>query len=534
MVEKITVYFGGYSLGVCDFQEIKNPELRKVLSRQPRLEPILFVPKDKNGKGILYDEKNFEAILKQSRKGYYIEIQKIGPQEDKIFAWRLPHQSNLKPYLIEFLCILFLGVKLYAKSKSLAKELKKLFDETKSTKTALLLCEPLSSFPNFYDPSRDKQEEVLIKITDENLLKLFDQEISIYKKPQKPVIQKPSTELVKVGLHSELQKFEYGLRPISEKDTKEYGVEVIGLDLALPQDRAMFALQKLFNDTNYEGNIPGREMNSEIDNNKFKFKGYLPALKFTPSQYLEAFGVKKYETERGFKEYGGAERKWALDALLELAMKHFLFVYKRKYCLENNKGKKIQRTDRIEVIAPLIKIMRGWEALTKKEDILLSKGISTQATDKKLKAIAIEIEPAPIMVQDINSYFLLKPANFFQEIKLKYPGTSKSTYLFIDWLIAQAELKRRKRKSLIIEENFETIAAHLRMNSYLKNKKITMIRQIMNNCYKRTKEFGYLLSHETIQGQTKELDRLVLNPEKFRQVRKIDRERKRLESRRKN
>jgi hypothetical protein len=36
------------------------------------------------------------------------------------------------------------------------------------------------------------------------------------------------------------------------------------------------------------------------------------------------------------------------------------------------------------------------------------------------------------------------------------------------------------------------------------------------------------LSYSTIQGQTKELERLELNPEKFERIRKIEEERERL------
>jgi len=329
--------------------------------------------------------------------------------------------------------------------------------------------------------------------------------------------------LVKASLHTELQKFGHkpdprqpGLFDRLLDDTRteieRKDVDVIGIDITPAQEQSLHALQTLLTRTNYRGNLPGEL----IDDRAFKFRGYLPALEFTPVQYLEAYGLKKRLTGRGQEEYGPKDRAEALQALVDLAKKSFLFVYKREYRTE--KGE--LRIDRVETIDTLINIIRGWEALTKKEDSALDRGASTGATDDKLKAIAIK--PAPILVVDIDNYFLLKPANYIQEINLRYPWPnrpSRFTLGLINWLIAQAELKRRHRKPLIIEENIEEIAYHLRMEAYIKTRQKTRIRHIITKGYKIAQELGYLLSYETVQGQTKDLERLELNPEKFNRVR---------------
>ncbi len=346
----------------------------------------------------------------------------------------------------------------------------------------------------------------------------------------KPPAQK-SQALIKAGLHLEQQKF--GHRPpvkqpglfeslldTTQKDVIKEGIEVIGLDITESQARALEAIQKLFTETDYRGNLKGRN----IDAKEWWFTGYLPALEFTTVQYLEAYGLKKVKTDRGKEEYNGLERADALKALIDLAKNNFLFTYKRHYWKEV-KGKKEEQVERIETIAPLIKIIRGWEGLTKYEDKMLDQGQSTQATDEKLKAIAIE--PAPIMVQDIHSYFILKPADWRQEIAFKYPWPdkpSKFTFRFIEWLMLQAEQKRRKRQPLIIEENIEEIAYHLRLDSYIKTRQTKRIRQIVNKAYRIAKELGYLKSYETIQGKTKELERLELNPEKFEWAKSVEKE----------
>jgi hypothetical protein len=172
-------------------------------------------------------------------------------------------------------------------------------------------------------------------------------------------------------------------------------------------------------------------------------------------------------------------------------------------------------------------ITRGWEGLTKEEGDSLRRDKPAEATDEKLKAIAIE--PAPLLVKGIDKFFVLKPADYAQEIKFLVPHASKFVYRFIDWLITQAELKRRHKRPLIIQENFEEIAYHLRMDTYIKSNQGKRIKQILNKCYRVAKELGYLLSYETVQGQTKDLERLELNPEKFSRVREIEEERERLE-----
>jgi len=332
--------------------------------------------------------------------------------------------------------------------------------------------------------------------------------------------------LVKVPLHTELQKIGHRDRQLGlfdfmddniNKEITEKKIEVIGLDISQAQNQALFAIQKLFTKTNYKGNIPGQY----IESRGFSFKGFLPALQFTPAQYLEAYGLKKIKTARGWEEYSGEERRQAFQALVDLT-KPFLFVYTRDYI---EKGKPVQ--DRIEKISPLILITRGWEGLTKQEGDSLNRRETTEGTDEKLKAIAIE--PSPILVKGIDKFFVLKPADYAQEIKFLVPHASKFVYRFIDWLITQAELKRRHKKPLVIQENFEEIAYHLRMDAYIKSNQFKRIRQIINKCYRVAKNLGYLLNYETVRGQTKDLERLELNPEKFSRVREIEEELERLE-----
>jgi hypothetical protein len=336
---------------------------------------------------------------------------------------------------------------------------------------------------------------------------------------------------IKTGLHTELQKF--GRKPepiqrtlfdlIENNDVKnrisECKIEAIGIEHTQAQNQALFAIQKLLDKTNYKGNFPSQKMTKY--ENPFLFSGDLPVLSFTPSQYLDAYGITKYETSRGKLEYSGEMRRQALQALVDLAIKQNLLIYKR---IRWKNGK--ESIDRIETISPLIKIIRGFEALTRAEDNLLDKQQATEETDEKLKLIIIQ--PCPILIDQIDTYYLLKPANYYQEIKLLLPHASKYVYRFIDYLITQTELKRRKKEHLKIKISSETLAYTLNMNSWIKTRNRKRIKDTLNKCYKNAKELKYLENYKIAQQGNQEMVELYLNPDKFQKIKEIEKRRKQI------
>lgn len=348
-----------------------------------------------------------------------------------------------------------------------------------------------------------------------------------------------SKQLIKTSLHTELQKFgskpkkqgslfDLLPKPLEEevnKDIFEYSIEVVGIDDTKVQNQALFAIQKLLHDTGYKGNTEGKTLNKE--DNSFKFMGYLPMIKFTPSQYLEAFGTGKRETARGKWEFNSHERTDALKALRELSMKKYLFYYKRKYWKD---GKEVY--DLITTVRSLFNIVEGYESLNKAEVDSIQGSKRNSDVEEKLNFIVIE--PCPLLVDQIETYFVLKPANYYQEIKLLVGRTSKHATLFIDYLIAEVTKKEITAKgkdiNWNIELNYETLAYKLRMNKYLETKQLKRIRKELEKCYELAKQLGYLLDYNTITGKTTELERLVLNPEKFRRIKEIDEEIKKIDS----
>ncbi|MBC7475951.1 MAG: hypothetical protein H7263_16840 [Candidatus Sericytochromatia bacterium] len=342
-----------------------------------------------------------------------------------------------------------------------------------------------------------------------------------------------SKQLIKASLHTELQKFgrkpkkngsildllEQPLEDELQKDISDYKIEVIGLDNTKPQNQALFAIQKLFHETGYKGNSEGKTLNK--DDNSFKFMGYLPAIKFTPAQYLEAYGVTKKERARGKWEYLSNERSEALKALRELSQKKYLFYYEKKYWKDAK-----ELFDLITTVRSLFNLTEKYEAIDHNEVKIIENNQVSLKTEEKLSYIVLE--PCPLLVDQIETYFVLKPANFYQEIKLLFGKTSKQVPLFIDFLIAEITKREISSKGKdidwIIELNYETLAYKIRMEKMIEANKVKRIKQELVKCYKIAKQLGYLLDYETIMGSTIELERLVLNPDKFRRVKEINEE----------
>jgi hypothetical protein len=321
--------------------------------------------------------------------------------------------------------------------------------------------------------------------------------------------------------------FELLPKPLDEevnKDIFEYQIEVIGIDDTKSQNQALFAIQKLLNDTGYKGNTDGKTLKGE--DNSFKFMGYLPMIKFTPAQYLEAYGTGKRETARGRLEFNANERTEALKALRELSTKKYLFYYKRKYWKD---GKEVY--DLITTVRSLFNVVEGYESLDKAEVDLIQNN-KRDSVDEKLGFIVIE--PCPLLIDQIDTYFVLKPANYYQEIKLLVGRASRHATLFIDYLITEVTKKEISAKgneiSWNIELNYKTLAYKLRMNKYLETNQTKRVRKELEKCYDIAQKLGYLLEYKTIDGKTKELEQLVLNPEKFRRIKEIDEEIKMIDS----
>ena len=356
-------------------------------------------------------------------------------------------------------------------------------------------------------------------------------------------------EIVKAGLHLERQKIGKlplyqqltfaDLRTKVKEDAETHSVETIGLELTSTQNTALFAIQKMLKETDNKGNLKGRWYKTDTSPEApVESRLYVVTHKFKPADYLEKYGLKRIRTARGKMEFNGHERDRAMEALRDLAYIRHLIVYKRHYTVKIKKGKnkrvkEERREDRIEMVVPLIRIIFGWKGLTKQEAKRLDKGWSNNGIDEKSY---IGIELAPVFVDQVDSYFVLKLANYLDEIKILNKHCSKYVVRFIELLmteVAQRESKSRGKgnQDWVIKRKIETLAHHLRMNPWIKARSWKNIKSSLKKCCNIAKELNYLKGYEVAPGITGEpLLELTLNPEKFYQRRRADQQRKQVEA----
>ncbi len=284
---------------------------------------------------------------------------------------------------------------------------------------------------------------------------------------------KPDSK-VRVGIHSTNLMF--------GEVRKDGSFNYDGIDLSLSEHRALFAIQKMLDKTNYEGNAPARI--SDAEQSSFNYSGILPRITFTPAQFLEAYGLEKRKSGRGYMEYGSNERKAALDALYSLSRRIFKIVYKRQSFIKGEANK----IDRIETEAPLIRIYKGYFGLTTDEDKNLDKGNTVNVDNKML----IGVEVCPVIVDQIDSYFILLDPSLHTR--------TKYIELFMKWIVVQDEMQRRNRTSgYEIKIGIKKLAGKLRMYYLIEQYKMNKVKAILQECFEVGRGSG-LIESAVIEG----------------------------------
>jgi len=324
--------------------------------------------------------------------------------------------------------------------------------------------------------------------------KALDSSLAIRKEP----------EVYKAGLHAELQKFEdisgYRQLKLSEVHNDETEIEISGLDFSISEDKAFSAIQILLDKTDYKGNEPGMVIHSE----DFRDSYLLPKLSMTFSEYLEAYGLKKSSSGR----YSRAQRDKALEALESLT-KPRRIVYERIRFKNRKKS-----TDLIVAMRPLISLMEGYSGLDEQEAEAVKAGQSNAQRVKKLV-----IECSPLFVDQIDTFYMLKPVRLHEEIK-QLTGKariSRAVSLFIEWLLTknmpQVKIDRDK------------LAKKLRLEYLIEQRKPALVKKRLDEAFQVAKDLDYLLDYdENAFGMMT----FQLNPEKIRRItKKMERANKR-------
>lgn len=302
----------------------------------------------------------------------------------------------------------------------------------------------------------------------------------------------------KAGMEVELQKFgkpKSSRQLLLGEDADIRGGAIsYGLDLTKPQARALQAVQKLLDATDYLGNMEGEEIHS-ID---FKWRGYIPTLSFTPTEFYQAYGLEP----AGDGRYHGSLAQEALEGLKSLMTARYRLVYDRKVY---KNGKKV--IEAVRVTAPIIfSVGEAFQDITEEELEQVRAG--QEIPDKRNTRITIT--PSILLLDGIDTgWYLLKPANFFTEIQALYPGKKypDEVWLFLNWLLTLNKKEFRV--------NRETLAEILRMDSLIRNRRRADIDKKITEALDVAIKLEYLLSYE-IQP-TGRID-MKLNPERIKRI----------------
>jgi hypothetical protein len=300
----------------------------------------------------------------------------------------------------------------------------------------------------------------------------------------------------KAGMHAELQKFgqdQENRQLILGEDTDTNSVDIYGLDLSVPEDKALCAIQILLDKTNYEGNLPGEIVQSS----GWSFDGHLPRISITFSDYYEAYGLKPAKDGR----YHGRQAQEALDALKSLAETRRISYKRKRY----DKNRKKLVYDVIRVNKPIISVIEGYYDLEEQE----AQQVIAGETLPEKRQTKLVIEVSPLLVDQIDSFYLLKPTSLHDEIKALYPGKriSKSVPLFLQWLL-----------TLDIPEmkiNRDTLAVKLRLDYLIDQRKKSQLSKRILEALETAKELNYLLA---FREEPTGLLVLSLNPERCKRL----------------
>lgn len=238
----------------------------------------------------------------------------------------------------------------------------------------------------------------------------------------------PQPTLYRAGLHLELQKF--GSRKRDERmqsweqaeGVERSGAELTGLELSVTESRALSALQILLDRTGYRGNLAGRPLSSP------SFQGLVPRLRFTYSDFFEAYGL-----DPGSRDGHHKQEQEALQGLRSLAEK------KRRVCYTRHSyrgtGKNRRKVSDVVV----------WEgSLLSVESVGLYRDLPEEEAarvrageDRPGRSSVFVVTFSSLFIDQIETFHVLKPTQLHQEIRQLHGGkrVPVAVFLFVDWLL---------------------------------------------------------------------------------------------------
>ncbi|MFI5343133.1 MAG: hypothetical protein ACHQUC_02820 [Chlamydiales bacterium] len=285
----------------------------------------------------------------------------------------------------------------------------------------------------------------------------------------------------------------------------EFGIKLsgkldrFGIDLTEIQSRVMEGILRGFSETQYQGNLAPRKKEILLDAtysdklpDAYKYILEIPCLKATQTQILTWAEMNK----KGISNWARS-----VEALHELGTKQYCFYYDR--LVYDDKGQ------------PMREANGRW----KKEEVITVDTLFSikEIRDEKTGEIKhYEIAPSPIFLDQRETYFMLIPYGWREEVKQLVGNRKASSYTFrfLLFLRYQYELMRRSprfRSPYQITWNPEEIAIAIKMPDVIYKRKKKRMNEILEDAYLVAKRLGYLSDYE----RRVYLDTLTLSDDKY-------------------
>ena len=277
-------------------------------------------------------------------------------------------------------------------------------------------------------------------------------------------------------------------------------IDRFGIDLTDVQSKIMEGILRGFTETNYRGNIEPRDT-AQIAAEKYsegglpptyKYVKEVPRLRATQAQIMDWAGVNKNSI---------SEKERAVEALNHLGTTQYCFYYDRLAYGQDGIPEK-DRSGR-------------W----KKEEVM---AVDTLFTIKEVREEQggslkyYEIEISPIFLDQRESYFMLIPYNWREEVRAIVGSKKASSYTFrfLMFLRYQYEMKRRSPKlkpPFSLKWAWEEIAVAIKMPESVYKRQKVRANKILEDAYSVAKQLGYLNEYQRCENS----DTLVFNTEKY-------------------
>ncbi len=302
-------------------------------------------------------------------------------------------------------------------------------------------------------------------------------------------------------MHFTLQKFQKDAREeqmlLGEARVTEVEldplIEVSGLDFDSAQHRSVTGLNFLLDRTSFKGNQPPAP---EHDFKQSHFRGRLPRLDITLPEYLNAYGIEG-------KLDGRLHGNQVMDAIeaLKTLTQPWRIVYQKRADLAPD-GQRLYHVVVIE--QGLISVLSDYGFLKSRSRA------AVVLRDVHAKVRRIVIQFAPLWVDGITSFYLLKPVTLYKEIRAFHRGRrfSQAVYAFADYL-----LTLNHSPHLV---NAQTLEHKLWLDRHREQEHPGRIRKTLDDCLCTAVGVGLLKDH-----RCDSLGRIMmeLNPDRCRRIR---------------